>query len=184
MKARRDILRPFSAPVINISAPRAESFEIEDIARGLAYVCRFAGQINRFYSVAAHSINASIKAAHRGYGPRRQLYALLHDAAEAFVSDVPSPVKVSGFKKIEKRLLNVICKKFLGVRNGADLPAWLKEIDDELLTEERLTLYHLDIYQDTAYFMADRCAFLNRFHDLRRQIFFGDEYVQNERLAD
>src|SRR5258708_39476115 len=68
-------------------APASSCFNIEDIAHGLANICRYAGQCKRFYSVAEHSILVSQTA--KGF----EYEALLHDAAEAFVGDISRPLK-------------------------------------------------------------------------------------------
>jgi len=39
--------------------PRGSDFGIEDIAHGLAHICRYSGQCRAFYSVAEHSILGS-----------------------------------------------------------------------------------------------------------------------------
>jgi 5'-deoxynucleotidase YfbR-like HD superfamily hydrolase len=69
--------------------PRIDRVQIEDIAHGLAYQCRFNGQTREFYSVAQHSlIVASLVPSHL------RLAALLHDAAEAYLGDMVKPLKV------------------------------------------------------------------------------------------
>lgn len=69
-------------------SPVAADVDFRDIAEGLAKACRFAGQIPVFYSVAQHSVIVAemLPAEARPYG-------LLHDAHEAFVGDLISPVK-------------------------------------------------------------------------------------------
>src|SRR4051812_12365507 len=63
----------------DFAAPQSSPFTIEDIAHGLANICRYSGQCSRFYSVAEHSLLVSDVAV--GF----ELEALMHDAAEAFL---------------------------------------------------------------------------------------------------
>lgn len=91
--------------------PRVEDFAIEDIAHGLSHACRFAGQVREFYSVAQHSVLVS----HAMPRPLA-LWGLLHDASEAYISDVPSPVKVlealAGYRAIEALLQRTVYQAF------------------------------------------------------------------------
>ena len=88
--------------------PRPEEIDITDIAWALSNQCRFLGHTSRFYSVAEHSIWVSL------YCPEYPLEGLLHDSSEAYLSDVPKPVKpfLNGFREIEDNLLQVIFKKY------------------------------------------------------------------------
>jgi len=69
-------------------SPRKTDVRIEDIARSLAYTCRFRGHTRDYYSVAQHSVLASYRV-----GRPAMLHALLHDAAEAYLCDMPRPIK-------------------------------------------------------------------------------------------
>jgi len=95
-------------------APESEKIKLEDIAHGLSNVGRFAGQGEGFYSVARHSVHVSREVEARDGSIEAQRYALVHDAAEAYLSDVPGPVKKSlpGYKHAEKRLGAVIVDAF------------------------------------------------------------------------
>lgn len=89
--------------------PCIDDVDIEDIAHGLAYQCRFNGQTSSFYSVAQHSLLvASI------VPPALRLSALLHDAAEAYLGDIVKPLKmlVPQFSVIEKQVAAIISERF------------------------------------------------------------------------
>ena len=89
--------------------PEASAFTILDIAHGLSNICRFTGQCRKFYSVAEHSVMAS-----RLIEPEFAFEALMHDAAEAFVGDVSSPLKglLRDYRVIEARVNAAICRRF------------------------------------------------------------------------
>ncbi len=73
---------------VNVFRPKEHHFSLVDIARGLSNLCRFAGQIPYFYSVAQHSVLMSYRVP-----PEFAWDAAMHDAAEALVCDIPRPIK-------------------------------------------------------------------------------------------
>ena len=116
--------------------PRPSEIEIDDIAHSLAMQCRYAGHCNRFYSVAEHSVHVAswvAKVAPRPYA----LAGLLHDATEAYLVDVPRPVKpfLPGYKEAEARLWNVVAERFFGY--ALAIPAIVHEADNRILNDER-----------------------------------------------
>lgn len=99
--------------------PKPDTIEIEDIAWGLANTCRFGGQSLEFYSVAQHSVMASFFIAPEGQRAadlRRE--ALMHDAAEAYIGDIPKPLKqlLPDYKVVEERVETAIARKFAGTK--------------------------------------------------------------------
>ena len=110
--------------------PRAEEIKIEDIAHALAMTCRFGGHCTRFYSVAEHSVHAA-----RAASEENKLWALLHDASEAYLADIPRPIKpfILGYKNAERVLEVAIAARF-GL--PIDMPAEVKAIDAALLATE------------------------------------------------
>ena len=89
--------------------PRWFEVLIEDISHSLSNICRFNGHCNEFYSVAEHSVLVS-----QIVWPEHQLAALLHDAAEAYCCDIPTPLKrdLVGYAKIEAANWDAIAKRF------------------------------------------------------------------------
>jgi hypothetical protein len=94
---------------IDLLAPCPDEIAIEDIALGLSRECRFSGQTREFYSVAQHSLLVS-----RIVSDEFALEALLHDATEAYLRDIPYPLKrlVPEYSRIEKGLDRVIRLRF------------------------------------------------------------------------
>jgi hypothetical protein len=68
--------------------PQPEQVCIEDIAWALSNLCRYTGHCRWFYSIAQHSVGASFIVP-----ARFALEALLHDAAEAYITDLNAPLK-------------------------------------------------------------------------------------------
>jgi len=68
--------------------PKSEDFNIVDIAHSLGMQCRFNGHTRRFYSVAEHCLNVA-----RLLPREFKLEGLLHDASEAYITDIATPVK-------------------------------------------------------------------------------------------
>ncbi len=89
--------------------PRVEEIDIFDIAHALSNLCRFGGHSSHFYSVAEHSIRVSGL-----LPPELKLGGLLHDATEAYLVDVPRPIKrfLDNYTHIEDRLADCISKRF------------------------------------------------------------------------
>lgn len=94
---------------IDVCKITPDDIEIADIARSLSRICRFAGHTLRFYSVAQHSLLVS-----QCLPAQFALDGLLHDAAEAYVSDVPKPVKrlFKAYSKLEEEVYKAIATKF------------------------------------------------------------------------
>jgi hypothetical protein len=111
--------------------PRPEEVFIEDIAHGLANSCRYAGHCLRFYSVAEHSVLLSYIVP-----SSMALTGLLHDATEAYVVDIPRPLKpyLTGFKEIEHTVWRAIATRF---GCPEELPPEIKVADNAMLLIEQ-----------------------------------------------
>lgn len=112
--------------------PRIEEIRIEDIAHALAHQCRFTGHTKRFYSVAEHSWLVSCVVE-----PAYALHGLLHDASEAYLVDLPSPLKRApqfrSYREAEARLQRLIYQRF-GL--GPEEPADVKHADNVVFATE------------------------------------------------
>lgn len=91
--------------------PRPEEVDIEDIAHALSLACRFAGHCSRLYTVGEHSLLVA-----RHVPPEDALWGLLHDAAEAYLPDMPRPLKrlpeFAWYRQAERRVMDAICDRF------------------------------------------------------------------------
>lgn len=87
--------------------PEGHVYSIQDIAHALSHQCRFLGHTSRFYSVSEHSRLVSALCQRAGHGVQSELVALLHDVAEAYIGDVPTPLKQMFplYKNIEDKVL-------------------------------------------------------------------------------
>jgi adenosine deaminase len=118
--------------------PDPTQFEIGDIAQALSNQCRFGGHSRVFYSVAQHSTIVSDLVQERGGSTTDVLAALLHDAGEAYLVDLPHPLKHRSalgppYRRAEGRLEAAIEERF-------DVPPMdkaHKPLDRRLLATER-----------------------------------------------
>lgn len=111
--------------------PRADEVFIDDIAHALSMLCRFGGHCRRFYSVAEHSVLLS-----RAAPPEFKRWALLHDASEAYLVDVPRPIKpfLLGYEAAEIKIMQAVSERF-GLQG--DIPEQIKRMDRAILMDER-----------------------------------------------
>jgi 5'-deoxynucleotidase YfbR-like HD superfamily hydrolase len=128
--------RTNSGRMVDLLNPTPEDVCLEDIAHHLARVCRFGGAVDRYYSVASHSVYVAANIVTDSRELQRA--ALLHDAAEAYLGDMVSGLKqhMWEFKFAEGSWNRAIQDRF-GVRfqgsvaiKEADLRARLSEARD------------------------------------------------------
>ena len=118
--------------------PLPHEVDYRDIARGISQECRFGGQTPYFYSVAWHSVAVSYVVPEH-----LQKWGLMHDAAEAYLSDIPRIIKklppFEFIKKAEADLLKVVALRF--EMNPILEPPELKPYDVEMSHTEMLVMY-------------------------------------------
>ena len=122
--------------------PQDHLYNIKDIAHSLSMINRYTGHLNVAYSVAQHSVLCSYLV-----DKSQQLEALMHDASEAYIGDVSSPLKqllpeyVELEEKIEKAIAEHFCLEW-------PMSAEIKIADKRMLAQEFRVLVGIDILPD------------------------------------
>ncbi|MBO5929633.1 MAG: phosphohydrolase [Clostridia bacterium] len=126
-----------------------DDIDIRDIAHSLSLLCRAGGHIPHFYSVAQHCLNCLEEARARQYSSRVQLGCLLHDAGEAYLSDITRPVKkfLPKYREIENQLQTLIFGKWLSPNLTTEEIKQVFEIDDAMLYHEFLQLTGKQLFE-------------------------------------
>ncbi len=131
--------------------PNPNDVDIEDIAHALSNICRFGGHTKEFYSVAQHSFYVAewvadwLKTTNRYWKAHVVAQALLHDAPEAYMGDVVTPIKVTmgDYKKAETVLMETIFEG-LGILvpvRGGEVCQAIKKIDLSMFLTEYIQLF-------------------------------------------
>lgn len=139
-------VRTYTGKLFSLVKPRALDVEIVDIAHALGNQCRWSGHTREHYSVAEHSMRvADLVHKRLQHRPRAEsvvpeLQALLHDATEAYLGDVPSPIKMMlvEYKPIEERVHAAICARYT---LPVELPDVVHEADGTMLLVEARDLF-------------------------------------------
>lgn len=185
-----NFLRTFTGRKFWPLNPRVEDIAIEDIAHSLSLVARFTGHTYCHYSVAEHSLYVSSVAVRIAMNDVREwpasmrvpyarevaLWGLMHDASEAYLCDLPSPIKHAScigdlYRRFEHALMRVIAQRF---DLSGEEPACVKQADRILCNTEKRDLmqgatWHEGVLAKTIYpMLSDRAEaeFLRRFHAL------------------
>jgi hypothetical protein len=127
-------MQTFTGRAFDPLNPNPALIDIEDIAHALSMSCRYGGHVNRFYSVAEHSVLVSY-----AVSPENALWGLLHDASEAYIADIVRPAKkrMPEYREIERNLMWAICKRF---DIGQLQPDEVSDIDLRLVIDEKASL--------------------------------------------
>lgn len=127
-------IQTLSGKKFNYLTATVDDIDIEDIATALSHICRFAGHLPEFYSVAQHSVLVS-----QLVPPEFAFEALMHDAAEAYCQDIPAPLKalLPDYRRIETYVDELIRFKFDIQQEHAEV---VKYADLIMLATERRDL--------------------------------------------
>jgi hypothetical protein len=132
------VIQTRTGVLIDVLNPSPGDFNLVDIGSALAKTNRFGGHTVEPYSVAQHSVIMA-----KLVPEEDRLWALMHDATEAYIGDLPKPIKntLPAWDEMEGRIMGVIAEKY-GLT--LPMPASVKEADVRLfLTEVR------DLMRDT-----------------------------------
>ena len=158
---------------LDVLDPDPTQIGIADIAHSLSLTARFNGHTDELYSVAQHSVNVSWDVP-----TEDALWGLMHDAAEAYIGDLASPIKQAfpEFQAMEDWLLEVIGRRF-GLAWPVPLSVW--EADKRAVEREMYYLMGIQgcfrPFEDLSYGvgieiawppLAAEAMFLRRFNEL------------------
>lgn len=121
--------------------PRPDEVSLEDIAAALSRLCRFGGHCRVFYSIAQHSVH--VAALVHARAPHAALWGLMHDAAEAYLLDIPGPVKhsptMAPYREAEAALKVVIAAAFRLPEQIPDEVRWADRVMFATETRDLMT---------------------------------------------
>lgn len=139
MTPNKSSIETHSGLFIDLADPKPEHIKVEDIAWALSNTCRYNGHCKEFYSVAEHAIKCSYLV------PKEYAFAALHhDSSEAYLSDLPSPLKAligTEYNRLTERMDLAVCVSLVGKEKAKKLfPTFIdspvKSADQAMLAYE------------------------------------------------
>lgn len=135
-------IQTYSGAPFHPLRPERLDVRLIDVMQGLSNVCRYGGQSRDFYSVAQHSVMVS-----RLVPRELALVGLFHDASEAYLGDIPRPIKTV-LAPLYKPLERAVAQR-IGERFGltlTDMPPEIEHADRVVLaTERRDVMYRSEV---------------------------------------
>lgn len=157
-----------SGILFDVFNPNSDDIKINDIAHALSNICRYGGHSPKFYSVGQHSVLCSLVPGTY----QEQMEALMHDSSEAYLADMPRPIKrnLSEYIRVENNLLEIIFKKF-----GLTFPLTerVHKIDNDILEFEYISFFDdTDNNPNFDFWTPEKTksAFLERYKELKIKI--------------
>lgn len=135
-------IQTYTGVLFDPLAPDPAAIDVEDVAHALAHHCRFGGHARVYYSVGQHSCVVADAVEATGATAEERLWALLHDATEAYLVDLPHPLKHRSalgvpFRDAEALVQAAVCERF-GL--PVEPPPIVKRVDRAALAAERAAL--------------------------------------------
>lgn len=134
-------IQTFSGGIFYPLDPRADEINLVDVAHALGNKARFTGHTRKLYSTAEHSVRVSWFLRSQGQSLMRQYVGLHHDDSDAYLPDVPTPLKkmpeFAWFCAIEKKVQEKCYERFNCIIDDYSV---IKEVDTILLLTEKRDL--------------------------------------------
>lgn len=132
----KPVIQTYLGKYFDYREPEEYHYEILEIAHALSHQARFTGHTFFHYSVAQHSVLVA-----KLVPPELKLTALLHDASEAYLVDIPRPLKalLPDYVRLEERTMSAIAKYYGLI---FPFPEAIKRADNMLLLAEKQQLLH------------------------------------------
>jgi hypothetical protein len=109
-------IETYSGEFVDPLDPDPTKLYLRDIAHALSLICRFQGHVSRHYSVAEHSMYVADLLAAQQHDKRIVLTGLMHDASEAYMADLASPLKqddsAAAYRAAEEHMMALLAKQF------------------------------------------------------------------------
>lgn len=136
---KKNFIQTIKGNLFDYDSIETNIFDIDDIAHSLSNQCRWAGHTREFYSVGQHSVLCARQAFIEGYDYPTQFECLMHDGPEAYVVDLPRPLKraVPEYCVLEMKIESEFRKRF---NLPESMSPDVRIVDDRMLITEYFQL--------------------------------------------
>lgn len=138
-KTQHDYVSTYTGKKFHFLNPQPDEIDLEDIIHALSLICRYNGAVKHHYSVLSHSINVCTYVYEKTNCHKQALAALCHDFSEAYITDIPRPIKpyLSNYMDIEANITKAINDKF-GIPEMTD---FIHYVDKNIVRAEAEALF-------------------------------------------